>query len=224
MRTELVSKETARQNGASAGNISTISVVVPVYNEVEFAFDFSDRHHFDCKPSKLRDYLCGSTDGSAELLKQQAQTRTDLKAVLRRNYGQTAAMAAGFNYAWGKAIITLDGDLRMIHLIFPVVGKVREYDLVSGWRQRRQDAALTRLLPSKIANWLIGLVTGVKLHDYGCSLNLPVGTGRRYASLWRVAPPAWLTSKEAKLQSCQCATMLVAMVEVNMGYGGRSGW
>ncbi len=177
MKTELVSKETARQNGASAGNISTISVVVPVYNEVESLPDLISAIATTMTASQVSyEIICvddGSTDGSAELLKQQAQTRTDLKAVLlRRNYGQTAAMAAGFNYAWGKAIITLDGDLQNDPADIPrLLAKLEEgYDLVSGWRQQRQDAALTRLLPSKIANWLIGLVTGVKLHDYGCSL------------------------------------------------------
>ena len=177
MRTELVSLETARQNGASAGSISTISVVVPVYNEVESLPDLISAIATTLTASQVSyEIICvddGSTDGSAELLKQQAQTRTDLKAVLlRRNYGQTAAMAAGFNYAWGKAIITLDGDLQNDPADIPrLLAKLEEgYDLVSGWRQQRQDAALTRLLPSKIANWLIGLVTGVKLHDYGCSL------------------------------------------------------
>lgn len=92
--------------------------------------------------------------------------------ILRRNYGQTPAMAAGFNYAQGKTIITLDGDLQNDPADIPMLlAKLDEgYDLVSGWRKNRQDAALTRLLPSKIANWLIGKITGVKLHDYGCSL------------------------------------------------------
>ena len=177
MKTELVSKETARQNGASAGSISTISIVVPVYNEVESLPDLISAIATTLTASQVSyEIICvddGSTDGSAELLKQQAQTRTDLKAVLlRRNYGQTAAMAAGFKYAWGNAIITLDGDLQNDPADIPrLLAKLEEgYDLVSGWRQQRQDAALTRLLPSKIANWLIGLVTGVKLHDYGCSL------------------------------------------------------
>ncbi len=115
----------------------------------------------------------GSQDGSAEFLKQEAQGRADLRAVLlRRNYGQTAAMAAGFYYAQGQAIVTLDGDLQNDPTDIPLLlAKLNEgYDLVSGWRKNRQDAALTRLLPSKIANWLIGRVTGVTLHDYGCSL------------------------------------------------------
>jgi len=128
MRTELVSKETARQNGASAGNISTISVVVPVYNEVESLPDLISAIATTLTASQVSyEIICvddGSTDGSAELLKQQAQTRTDLKAVLlRRNYGQTAAMAAGFNHAQGYYHVRWRP--RMIHLIFPVVGKVR---------------------------------------------------------------------------------------------------
>jgi len=89
-------------------------VVVPVYNEVSLP-DLISAIATTLTASQVSyEIICvddGSTDGSAELLKQQAQTRTDLKAVLRRNYGQTAAMAAGFNYAWGKAI-TLDGDLQ----------------------------------------------------------------------------------------------------------------
>ncbi|HEY9295040.1 MAG TPA: glycosyltransferase, partial [Phormidium sp.] len=86
--------------------------------------------------------------------------------------GQTPAMAAGFNYARGRVIVTLDGDLQNDPADIPVLmAKLEEgYDLVSGWRRKRQDAAVKRLLPSKIANWLIGKVTGVKLHDYGCSL------------------------------------------------------
>jgi glycosyltransferase involved in cell wall biosynthesis len=92
--------------------------------------------------------------------------------LLRRNYGQTAAMAAGFNFARGLAVVTLDGDLQNDPADIPLLlAKLDEgYDLVSGWRINRQDAAVTRLLPSKIANWLIGKITGVKIHDYGCSL------------------------------------------------------
>jgi glycosyltransferase involved in cell wall biosynthesis len=81
-------------------------------------------------------------------------------------------MAAGFQYARGRVIVTLDGDLQNDPTDIPkLIAKLDEgYDLVSGWRKQRQDDALTRLLPSKMANWLIGQVTGVKLHDYGCSL------------------------------------------------------
>jgi dolichol-phosphate mannosyltransferase len=152
---------------------------VPIYNEVESLPPLLEAIATTMLTEQLSyEIICvddGSTDGSAELLKQLAQTRTDLRAVLlRRNYGQTPAMAAGFNYARGKAIISLDGDLQNDPADIPrLLAKLQEgYDLVSGWRQNRKDAALTRLLPSKIANWIIGRVTGVRIHDYGCSLKV----------------------------------------------------
>jgi len=154
-----------------------LSIVVPIYNEAESISHLLAAITDAVKATQLSyEIVCvddGSTDGSTELLTQLATQRTDLKAViLRRNYGQTPAMAAGFEHARGKVIITLDGDLQNDPADIPLLlAKLNEgYDLVSGWRQNRQDAALTRLLPSKIANWLIGRVTGVKIHDYGCSL------------------------------------------------------
>ena len=157
--------------------LPAVSVVVPVMNEVESLPALIEAIATTMNDHRISyEMICvddGSTDGSAELLKQQAQIRPDLKAVLlRRNYGQTAAMAAGFNYAHGKVIVTLDSDLQNDPADIPLLlAKLNEgYDLVSGWRQQRQDAALTRLLPSLVANWLIGRITGVKLHDYGCSL------------------------------------------------------
>jgi glycosyltransferase involved in cell wall biosynthesis len=92
--------------------------------------------------------------------------------LLRRNYGQTPAMSAGFDASRGAVIITLDGDLQNDPADIPMLLEQLEqgYDLVSGWRHQRQDNAVSRLLPSRIANRLIAGVTGVKLHDYGCSL------------------------------------------------------
>jgi glycosyltransferase involved in cell wall biosynthesis len=154
-----------------------VSVVIPVYNEVE-----SVPHLLEAIAQVLRaEGLAyeivavddGSTDGTTALLKRLAQDRSDLRAVLlRRNYGQTAAMAAGFHHAQAPVIVTLDGDLQNDPADIPnLLAKLEEgYDLVSGWRKNRQDAALTRLLPSKLANGLISKVTGVTLHDYGCSL------------------------------------------------------
>ncbi|QIR39967.1 glycosyltransferase family 2 protein [Tolypothrix sp. PCC 7910] len=177
MRTGWVSETTEGENGTSLAIVPDISVVVPVRDEVESLPLLLEAIASAVSESQLTyEIICvddGSTDGSAELLKQQAQIRNDLKAViLRRNYGQTAAMAAGFNYALGKVIVTLDADLQNDPADIPILlAKLDEgYDLVSGWRHKRQDAALSRLLPSKIANWLIGSITGVKLHDYGCSL------------------------------------------------------
>jgi dolichol-phosphate mannosyltransferase len=173
----LVSEELVKQNGAANENKPQVSVVVPIYNEVESLPHLIEAIATTLIESHMSyEIICvddGSRDGSAEFLKQKAAVRSDLKAVLlRRNYGQTAAMAAGFKYAQGKAIVSLDADLQNDPADIPqLLAKLETgYDLVSGWRQKRQDAALTRLLPSKIANWLIGLTTGVKLHDYGCSL------------------------------------------------------
>ena len=115
----------------------------------------------------------GSKDGSTEWLQQQAAKQPELVAViLRRNYGQTAAMAAGFDHAQGDVVVTLDADLQNDPADIPaLLQKLDEgYDVVTGWRKKRQDAAVTRLLPSKIANWVIRNVTGVRVRDYGCSL------------------------------------------------------
>jgi glycosyltransferase involved in cell wall biosynthesis len=154
-----------------------VSVVIPVYNEVESVPHLLEAIAQTLQTAGLRYEIVavddGSTDGTTLLLKRLAQERMDLRAVLlRRNYGQTAAMAAGFHNAKAPVIVTLDGDLQNDPTDIPkLLEKLEEgYDLVSGWRKNRQDAALTRLLPSKIANGLISKVTGVSLHDYGCSL------------------------------------------------------
>lgn len=158
-------------------NALTLSVVVPIYNEVASIPHLVDAIATSLSANELAyEIVCvddGSQDGSTAVLLELAASRPDLKAVvLRRNYGQTAAMSAGFKYAQGQIIVMMDGDLQNDPADIPsLLAKIQEgYDLVSGWRKERQDAALTRLLPSKIANWLIGKVTGVKLHDYGCSL------------------------------------------------------
>lgn len=154
-----------------------LSLVVPIYNEYE-----SIPRLIETISTVMREMaasyeiICiddGSVDGSVDLLKEFASERSDLVVILlRRNYGQTAAMAAGFDYATGKIIVTLDGDLQNDPADIPkLISKLNEgYDLVSGWRRHRKDNQVTRLLPSKLANWLIGRVTGVSLHDYGCSL------------------------------------------------------
>ncbi|AFZ34409.1 glycosyl transferase family 2 [Stanieria cyanosphaera PCC 7437] len=168
-------------SGISTSSLETtkidLSIVVPIYNEAESLSHLLEEITNAVGSLQLSyEIICvddGSTDGSTAILKELARRRSSLKAViLRRNYGQTPAMAAGFENAVGKVIITLDGDLQNDPTDIPLLlAKLEEgYDLVSGWRKQRQDAALTRLLPSKIANWLIGKVTGVKLHDYGCSL------------------------------------------------------
>ncbi|MBW4624205.1 MAG: glycosyltransferase [Brasilonema octagenarum HA4186-MV1] len=177
MRSGLVSDRLAGQDEAISSVVPDVSVVVPVHDEVESLPHLLEAIAFTLSATELSyEIICvddGSTDGSAEFLREQAQIRNDLKAViLRRNYGQTAAMAAGFNYALGKAIVTLDADLQNDPADIPMLlAKLEEgYDLVSGWRKNRQDGAVNRLLPSKIANWLIRRSTSVYIHDYGCSL------------------------------------------------------
>lgn len=164
-------------NLASTVSQPDLSVVVPIYNEVESLPNLVQAITASLAASPFSYEIIGvddgSRDGSTELLKQLAASRSDLRAViLRRNYGQTAAIAAGFRYALGRVIVTLDGDLQNDPADIPqLISKIDQgFDLVSGWRQHRQDATLTRLLPSRIANWLIGRVTGLQLHDYGCSL------------------------------------------------------
>ncbi|GAB4484258.1 MAG: glycosyltransferase family 2 protein [Thermodesulfovibrionales bacterium] len=154
----------------------TISVVVPLYNEEE---NVRELH------SRLTDALAqisggyeiiyvddGSSDRTLPLL-QEIQQADDRAVVLslRRNFGQTAAFAAGFDYARGEIIVTLDGDLQNDPQDIPrLLDLMKDNDLVSGWRRHRKDPFISRRLPSITANWLISRVTGVNLHDYGCSL------------------------------------------------------
>ncbi len=115
----------------------------------------------------------GSGDDTFPRLKQAAATRPWLRVIrFRRNFGQTAAMAAGFHHARGAYIVPMDADLQNDPDDIPeLLRRLEEgFDIVSGWRKNRQDKALSRRLPSKIANWLIGKVSGVHLHDYGCTL------------------------------------------------------
>jgi glycosyltransferase involved in cell wall biosynthesis len=154
-----------------------LSVVVPLFNEAASLPALVDQLLTALRPLGLPFELVlvddGSRDGTGTQLAQMAETVPELVAVLlRRNYGQTAAMAAGFDASGGSLIVSLDGDLQNDPADIPLLlEKLEEgYDLVSGWRHQRQDAALSRLLPSHLANRLIARVTGVRLHDYGCSL------------------------------------------------------
>lgn len=154
-----------------------LSIIIPIYNEVE-SVELLLRSIMEVlnKEAYVYELICvddGSQDGTPQLLQELIVQFSQIKAViLRRNYGQTSAMAAGFHYAQGEILITMDGDLQNDPVDIPcLLERLNEgYDMVCGWRKNRQDDTLTRLLPSKIANLLIGIVTGVKLHDYGCSL------------------------------------------------------
>jgi glycosyltransferase involved in cell wall biosynthesis len=115
----------------------------------------------------------GSKDGSFQVLKDLHASDPRVRVIrFRRNFGQTAALSAGFAYARGDVIVAMDADLQNDPADIPMlVAKLGEgCDVVSGWRKKRHDKALTRRLPSRIANWLISRITEVKLHDYGCTL------------------------------------------------------
>ena len=154
-----------------------LSIVVPIYNEEESLPFLVNQLLEVLQPMEETFELVlvndGSSDNSAEVIRKLSFEIPELVGVLlRKNYGQTAAMAAGFDISSGDIVVTLDGDLQNDPADIPLlVNKIRDgFDLVSGWRFRRQDAAISRKLPSKIANRLIGKVTGVRLNDYGCSL------------------------------------------------------
>lgn len=154
-----------------------ISVILPVLNEEENLVALNDEivGVLEDMPNEYEIIYVddGSADRSFEILANLHDKDDRIKVVqFRRNFGQTAGLAAGFEYAEGDVIITLDADRQNDPRDIPMMlEKMDEgYDLVSGWRYDRQDAWLSRKLPSKIANWLISRITGVKLHDYGCSL------------------------------------------------------
>ena len=154
-----------------------LSVVVPLYNEEGSLHQLVEKLLAALRPLGLSFELVlvddWSRDATPQILGQLASQVPELVAVLlRRNYGQTAAMAAGFDGSRAPIIVTLDGDLQNDPADIPLLLDTLEegYDLVSGWRHPRQDGALNRLLPSQIANRVIARVTGVRLHDYGCSL------------------------------------------------------
>ena len=176
-----------------------LSVVVPLYNEEESLPHLVEQLLSALHPTDEAFELVlvddGSSDRTAKVLAQLSAEVPEVVAVLlRKNYGQTAAMAAGFDVAGGEVIVSLDGDLQNDPADIPMLlAKLREgYDLVSGWRHQRQDAALQRKLPSRIANRLIGRVTGVRLHDYGCSLKAyrreVLSDMRLYGELHRFLP------------------------------------
>jgi glycosyltransferase involved in cell wall biosynthesis len=154
----------------------TLSVIIPLYNEEE---------NLPLLYEKLKEYLeslkkeyeilfvdDGSTDRTLSILEEiQSKDHRVIVLSLRRNFGQTAAFAAGFDFARGDIVVTMDGDLQNDPAdISKLLELIKDHDLVSGWRKKRKDPFFSRRLPSLVANWLISKVTGVKLHDYGCSL------------------------------------------------------
>jgi len=177
-----------------------VSIIVPVYNEEKslellYAAVENAANSLDL-PWELILVDDGSVDGSHEKINHIVSNHPGRVSavILRRNFGQTAAIAAGIDNSSGEIIVILDADLQNDPADIPLmISKLDEgYDLVSGWRYNRKDTFLTRTLPSRIANWIISTVTGVKLHDYGCSLKAyrrEVLTGfRLYGEMHRFIP------------------------------------
>jgi len=188
-----------------------LSIVIPVYNEDE---------NLPLLQSAIQQSLCnlqnlaweiiyvddGSSDSSLQVLERLAAEDPDHTRVvaLRRNFGQTAAIAAGIDHSQGDILILMDADMQNDPADIPMMLEKMEqgYDVVSGWRLNRQDTFLTRVLPSRIANWMISTVTGVHLHDYGCTQKAyrrEVITGfRLYGEMHRFIP-AYASSVGARI-------------------------
>lgn len=193
----------------SSGEQLSVSVIIPVYNEADSlpTLHQSLRNALDnySKPWEVVYVDDGSKDESVDILATLARDDPAHTCVveLRRNFGQTAAIEAGIDYAMGDIIVLMDADLQNdpddIPMMLDYVDK--GYDVVSGWRKKRQDTFITRTLPSRIANGLISWVTGVHLHDYGCTLKAyrrEVITGfRLYGEMHRFIPAyaGWVGAK-----------------------------
>jgi glycosyltransferase involved in cell wall biosynthesis len=186
-----------------------ISVVVPVYNEELNVDDVYTRLAEVLKGSDVEFIFVddGSTDSTAERLAALAVLDARVKPIrLRRNYGQTAALSAGIDYARGRIIVPMDGDMQNDPRDIPrLLAKLNEgYDVVSGWRVNRKDA-LHRRLPSVIANRIISQISGVRLHDYGCSLKAyrksVLRDVRLYGEMHRFVPiyASWQGARVAEL-------------------------
>lgn len=176
-----------------------ISVVSPVYNEEGNIEElYNELISALSKTGKTFEIIFvddGSTDSTFEILKRIREKDKRVKIIrFRRNFGQTPALSAGFDYARGEIVITIDADLQNDPSDIEILlRKIEEgYDLVSGWRWKRKDKFFTRILPSKIANFLISIITGVKLHDYGCTLKAyrseVVKNIRLYGEMHRFVP------------------------------------
>lgn len=170
-----------------------VSLIAPIYNEFENLHDLVARVEsvMSAQPNTW-EFICvddGSRDGSVHLLQELAASRPWLKPYyLSRNYGQSTATQAGFDAARGEILVTIDGDMQNdpadIPRLLDLLDTRPDIDIISGWRKNRKDKALLRKFPSRIANRLISKVTGVQLHDYGCSLKLYRREAVRYVKVY----------------------------------------
>ena len=197
---EVVGLAAANNLAHIASNQTALSVVIPVYNEEDSLIEL-----YDALQEALRNFPAqwevvlvddGSKDGSFSILKELHSRDKRFRVIrFRRNFGQTASFSAGFDNARGGIVVAMDADLQNDPRDIPMLVDTMlsgNYDIVSGWRVHRQDAALMRRFPSQLANWLISSLTGVHLHDYGCSLKAyrseVIKNVRIYGELHRFVP------------------------------------
>ena len=189
-----------------------LSVIVPVYNEESNLSEFADALLAVLddleNPAEVIFVNDGSDDGSADLLDEMAGKSSMIKVVhFRRNFGQTAAMMAGLDFSSGDIIVPIDADMQNDPRDIPkLLDRLGEgYDLVSGWRKNRKDDTLRRNLPSWVANRLISKISGVKLHDYGCTLKAyrrsVIEDVRLYGEMHRFLPiyASWAGARTTEL-------------------------
>lgn len=202
----------APENAPALGPAPELSVFLPVYNEEGNLRPLAEKlvTHLEQLGRSWEVVFVddGSSDASFEILRELAGAEPRFKVVrFRRNYGQTAAMAAGIAAARGEILIPMDADLQNDPAdIVQLLAKLDEgHDVVSGWRKHRQDAALTRTLPSRIANGIISWVSGVHLHDYGCSLKAyrreVLADVKLYGEMHRFIPiyASWVGARVAEI-------------------------
>jgi len=194
-----------------------LSIVVPLFNEEEnirpLYTALKPVLEGTGRPYQVIFIDDGSTDNTMDELERLSALDPNIAVLsFRRNFGQTAAFAAGFDYASGEIIITMDGDLQNDPRDIPrLLEEIKSADLVSGWRKDRKDKLLTRRLPSIAANWLIGKVTGVRLHDYGCSLKAyrreVVKNIRLYGEMHRFMPvvASWYGVRVSEIETAHHA-------------------
>jgi glycosyltransferase involved in cell wall biosynthesis len=190
-----------------------ISIITPLYNEEQSLKELYDR--LAAATLQLEDSVemifvnDGSVDGSAEVLDRLVEHDDRVVAIhLRRNFGQTAALMAGFDRAKGAVIVCLDADLQNDPADIPrlIATLADGYDVVSGWRRNRKDPFFSRVLVSRIANWIIGFLSRVRIHDYGCSLKAyrasVVKDVRLYGEMHRFIPiyAKWQGARIAELE------------------------
>ena len=171
--------------------MTEVSIIVPLYNEQDNVARLCTATH-EALARMRRSYELvlvddGSSDATVDVAAAIARSDARVRlVVLSRNSGQTAAMAAGMANARGKYLVTMDGDLQNDPRDIPMLLDTLEgdYDLVAGWRMKRQDKLVTRKIPSRIANWLIGKITGIPIRDNGCSLKAYRASVMRHVPLY----------------------------------------